>query len=866
MARRRTDIEVALTGTADFGRARRDAKRDFDRIEQDGQRAAEDLKRAFDRVELSPELDTIDIRQAIDLADQLDGMVAQFTVDTDLEEIQQAEKIARSLRAFQGRVDLSVEGRDDLKDALDLASKMDQIREVKVQVQGQQDLRRAADLADDLERSRTVRLDVNDSDIGGISSRLTSEGEAGAEGIADAIESIDFDNIGSAAFEQMSSALSAAGPWGAAAGAAAAVFGDEFISGVSQGFNQRRNEVIRSITTGASEADLATAGRAAGAAWSAGFGESLPQLQADADELVRILGDMADEADFEPMLKQAQLLSDILGVEVAEAAQLARRSVNQGLADDWEDAFDDMIGVTQEFGDAGVEALDLLEEFGPNFARFGIDGGRAAQFVASAFQDGLFPTIDRAGELFEEFTTRVVDADAADAIAELGLNFRQIQDDVAAGGQAADDAMTAVVERLLAVDDAADRARLGNIIFGQSVEQVTDQAELYRRVLVLLGDETDAYAGKASEVTAALEAQASGWQQIGRDVSDASVFIGEGLRDATDFMFGFREELGLGSGGLLDWIGLTGDAADGTDDLSDAADNAARSTGSFSTEADYAAEAVGGVEDAVEDLRSELNQLFDFEADQLMRDIAEAGDRLADSFDGGAASALGFNGEIDITTAEGRELQSRLETLTEALIDLQVAYSEGELTAAEFRQGQALVDSEFDRVANAAGLTRDQVEALRRKYIEVKDIGTITTKIEADTSFAYNEMERFKRLADSIPRNITTTATTRTRTSSSGSSSGSLFGSYGYRRLAGGGVAYEPELALIGDNLGAKTDPEIVTPQSLMEDTLVAALRRAGFGTAGQTPAVAIENLNVADGRPIWRELDELQALTAASV
>ena len=63
---RRNDIEVGVTGVADFRKARKDAAKDLDRIEKDAKSTADDIERAFDRVELSPELDTAEIRQALD--------------------------------------------------------------------------------------------------------------------------------------------------------------------------------------------------------------------------------------------------------------------------------------------------------------------------------------------------------------------------------------------------------------------------------------------------------------------------------------------------------------------------------------------------------------------------------------------------------------------------------------------------------------------------------------------------------------------------------------------------------------------------------------------------------------------------------
>lgn len=876
--RGRNSIEVAVTGEADFGRARRDAARDLAQIEKDAKDAADDIERAFDRVELNPELDTADIRQALDLAEQLDRMIVDLDIDADIEDIQQAEKIARSLRAFQGRVDLSVEGRDDLKDALGLAEKMDQIRQVKVQVQGQQDLQTAARLAEDLEQTRRVRVDVDDSDIRQIDDQLTAAGEAGADGIADAVGGIDFDNIGAVGLDQLTGALSAAGPWGAAAAGIGVLFGGELLDGFQQAMNARRGAAIRAIRSGLSDSELELAGGAAGDAWAGGFGESLPQLKDDADTVVNILGDIVDEADLSPIVAQSQVLAEVLGKDVAGSAELARRSIKLGLADDVQDAFDDMIGVTQEFGDTGLEALEVYEEFGPNFARFEVDGGRAVQFVAGAFRDGLIPTIDRAGESFEEFTTRVIDSDSADAIADLGLDFAQVQADVAKGGSAANDAMESVVRNLVEVEDASDQARLANVIFGTSFEQVNDKGELLRRMLQLLSDDTDAYAGKAQEATDSLEGLQSAWEQLGRDATEAGGFLGKSLQSGIDLTFGLNDSFDGLIPTVLDWVGATDDAADSAgrfaDDGSFAANEATRfndvltnsATGAreFGDEAGYAADALDDVELSASELRAELEGLFGFAPDQLMRQIADAGDDLAESLAGVDASAVGVNGSIDISTEEGRRLQSQFERLSTAGINLEVAFQNGEISAAELRTGQALLRDEFDRVTGSSKLTRDQVEALRRKYVEVQGIGTVTTTLQTRINNA-NEFSTYLNQLNNIPRTVTTTV----RTVRSGSGGSVTFRASGGATTGLTVVGEEgPELLDLGSDRAYVYNAD--ETRRMISDAARSFGGRPGSSDLRRSigePArsLNIENLNVSDGRSIWRELADVEMLLLAA-
>lgn len=59
-------------------------------------------------------------------------------------------------------------------------------------------------------------------------------------------------------------------------------------------------------------------------------------------------------------------------------------------------------------------------------------------------------------------------------------------------------------------------------------------------------------------------------------------------------------------------------------------------------------------------------------------------------------------------------------------------------------------------------------------------------------------------------------------------------------KLAAGGLAYSPTLAVVGDNPGARNDPEVVAPLSKLTDMLRSALRDAG-GMTGGTVTLIVE-------------------------
>ena len=75
--------------------------------------------------------------------------------------------------------------------------------------------------------------------------------------------------------------------------------------------------------------------------------------------------------------------------------------------------------------------------------------------------------------------------------------------------------------------------------------------------------------------------------------------------------------------------------------------------------------------------------------------------------------------------------------------------------------------------------------------------------------------------------------------------------------FANGNVAREPIAGIFGEYQGARHNPEITTPESLMTSVFESVLRRNGGGNNG--PGINIETVVVDERRPMWRELDELE-------
>lgn len=868
MAGRNANISVKIEGEADFTKARREAKTELDKIEREA-----------DAIKLSPEVDTAEIRQALALAKTLDGLTAEMTVDADVSDIVEAEKLAKSLRAFQARVNLSVEGKAELTEALNLSEQMDRIRTVRVEVQGRQDLERAAQIADDLERRRTVPIDAQASDLvrldNQVGDALSAGGEDGAEGIAGSLADIDFADIGSAGLEKLTGALSAAGPWAAVAAGVGAIFGDEFLAGFNSALPSGRQDTARALRTNLSGPELEEVGQAAGDAWASGFGEALPQLKDDAASLQQAFGSVGDDLDLSAVLRQAESLSEVFGLEVPDQIRIVQQLVKNGLVPDAVAGFNLIAREAQTLGGATEDAFDVITEFSPVFKKLGVDGAQAADIIAKEFDEGLVTQIDRAGEQFEEFNIRMTDGSARDAVQALGLDFEDLQDKIANGqGQ---EALAEIAGQLAVMPDKAEAASLGVSIFGASVESAADPQRVFE--LLATADAIGDIGTAGEDMADQLEDSSTGLDKMKRAAVDLGEALGGTVADGIetlnalaklDFTDAAKSAVSFGEGlaeianplgpiAALTGVDLFGPLKDGLDALNGSADELpprlASTVDKMGETTDASGELADGLDTvttSADELEAQLRGFFDFSADQLFRDIAEGADRLAEALADGGAKAVEMSGDIDITTEAGRSLQEQLERVNGTLIDAEVAYANGEISAEGLADVHASLRNQLAEAGREAGLTKDQVQRLTDKYLAVPD--DVSTDFTANTTTAINNVTALSQaIANIKSKSVTISASISGPTGIS--ASGTI------ARKAKGG--WTEGLTLVGEE-----GPELIDVRGrafvhTAQETKQLMSNRGGDLGGGAPvasiaggPRINIEQLVVDKGVDLWQQLD----------
>jgi hypothetical protein len=223
------------------------------------------------------------------------------------------------------------------------------------------------------------------------------------------------------------------------------------------------------------------------------------------------------------------------------------------------------------------------------------------------------------------------------------------------------------------------------------------------------------------------------------------------------------------------------------------------------------------------------------------------------------------------------------------LVDAAIAYSEGQLTAAEFAAVQDAVVSALDEVAGQAGATGEQVDGLRGRYADLP-LDVVTDLIAID--LASGRIEDVDALLRQLPEEILTALRAeggqaqrivdeflrrnRNLTLSVGFVAGPSTG----RSITAGGVQARAEggptsgLTLVGEE-----GPELVdfsgrafvytadqTRQILDSASADPMARPSSSGGGRQRAFIESATIMVAPGRDLWQDLAQAERLAMAGV
>ncbi|MGW2543417.1 hypothetical protein ACWC5I_21680 [Kitasatospora sp. NPDC001574] len=285
----------------------------------------------------------------------------------------------------------------------------------------------------------------------------------------------------------------------------------------------------------------AEAGKSASAVFSAGFGESMEEVQ---ESLVAVKGSLADmagasEADLQRVTKSAMALSKTFKFDIAESTDAAGNLLKLGLVKSSEEAFDLMTVAAQNMGPKLREEIPALtSEYGEFFKQLGFDGPQMFGLLTQAAKNPTFE-LDKLGDAFKEFSLRLADTEAvSEPLKGLGLDVLEIQKLVNSGQGA--QAFDQITQALKEVEDQTTRTAAQAALFGGPGEDMGNNLLLLDAAGAAASGGLEDAAGAAQKVAASMAGSpAQQWDSMMRTLSTT---LGETLAPAITWVSDLLKE------------------------------------------------------------------------------------------------------------------------------------------------------------------------------------------------------------------------------------------------------------------------------------------------------------------------------------
>lgn len=300
------------------------------------------------------------------------------------------------------------------------------------------------------------------------------------------------------------SRMAGAGAVGTAAGGAAATLMTH------QAFGNQINGARLAAQFGEGEQEATRYREVITQVYRGGRGTDQDQVAEAVGALGAAFGSLEDQSadQLRAITEQALTLSDVFGIDVAEAAQTAGIMVQNGLARDASAAFDLIARGFQEVsGEMRQELPEILHEYSTNFRALGFDGQESMNLLVTAAEQGRF-VLDKTGDALKEFTIRGSDMSNASVAAyeAVGLNAEAMANAIASGGDQARQALHTTARAILDIEDPARRANTAIALFGTPIEDLSiDQIPQFLEALTGAEDKLGNVTGATDAMAATLD-------------------------------------------------------------------------------------------------------------------------------------------------------------------------------------------------------------------------------------------------------------------------------------------------------------------------------------------------------------------------
>lgn len=257
----------------------------------------------------------------------------------------------------------------------------------------------------------------------------------------------------------------------AAGGLAAAALA----KGFADSLEQEKSIDKAAASLGLSPEESAELGKISGALYADAYGESFGEV-ADAVASVKAsIGSLDENADIEGLTANALDFATAFDSDVNEAVSAAGLLLSNGLVKDGEEAFDLLTKASQELPPAiRDEVLAATGEYSTFFADLGISGQAAFATIIEAAEKGGTFGVDKVGDALKELTIRSTDMSASSIAAyeAAGLSAEEMAGQFVQGGDAARGALIELVDGLMGIKDPVKQAGAAIGLFGTPLEDL----------------------------------------------------------------------------------------------------------------------------------------------------------------------------------------------------------------------------------------------------------------------------------------------------------------------------------------------------------------------------------------------------------
>lgn len=260
----------------------------------------------------------------------------------------------------------------------------------------------------------------------------------------------------------------------AAAAGGVAVVGTAAVNAAND-LDKATNQLSASL--GLSKADAEKYKDTITAIYGNNFGESFEDIANNISLIKQQMRGLSD-ADIQPVIEAAYMMSDVYDMDIAEGIRGANALVNQfGISA--KEAYNLMAQGAENGLNQNGDLADQLSEYSTFYADMGFSAEQALSMMISGAKSGAYQ-IDFLNDAFKEFSIRAKDGSTttAEGLNALGLDAEKLTAEFAAGGDRAYKAFQLVNAQLAACDDDVVQNAAGVALYGTKWEDLGRDAVL----------------------------------------------------------------------------------------------------------------------------------------------------------------------------------------------------------------------------------------------------------------------------------------------------------------------------------------------------------------------------------------------------